>query len=545
MIAGFLAIILVFFSVFAYTFYEMLAPQLIDTQLDMQTRYAKILCQQIAEWKRGSEVLSAQIAVDEALQEYLRQNPGDREAFRARASATLVQFAENSGIIQDIFLVDKSYNIIGTGDVRDVKAYVLDRISSAERALGGAAWDSGYDTNSMMLYRAVCDAKYDPNASIGYLYIRIDNDEIMSMFNQYRLYEGQRFSLKGQIDGFEVTEQGFFYNYYDDFAKLIHVEISMSPWYLRTWSSKSVALEAPNQMLKRISIIILAACLFTFGFCLLLAQQVTKPVKRMREAMRYYGKGDFSAKVEIRGSDELAELSQGMNDMSEQISDLFDRIKTEESQTRKLELQTLVYQINPHFLYNTLDSINAIARQHDDREIAEIVTSLSRLFRLGLHQGEEFVTVRDELAHIQYYLVIQKVRFGNQLQWTIDVDDAILDLKICKFILQPIVENAIYYGVKSREEGGRIHIVGKRSGDDLSFTVEDFGEGMLPEELEGVRLRISVKTIPEGQTSGFGLWNVNQRLKIYYGRDSGVHIVSVPGQGTKVTLRLKVKPSGN
>lgn len=538
MIVGFLSVILAVLGMMIYTMYEILSPQLIETQLDMQTRYAEILAQTIWDWKQVMEQDSALVAGNEDIQAYLRMDAQERRQHEQQVSALLYQQADAHDGWAEIWLVDKSYNVLGTNSPRAARPYILDRISSVERAAGACSWDSGYDTTSMMLCRAINDTRYQPNSSIGYLFVRIANNEVLQMFDQYRLYEGQRFSLKGQFDGFEVTEQGFFYNYYEDYADLIHVEIMMNPWYLRTWSNQSVALQTPNRVMKGMMLIVLVSCALGSALCILIAQQVTKPVKQMKETLRYYGAGDFSAKVEIRGNDEMAELGQSLNDMSDQISELLDMVKAKEKSRRKLELQTLIYQINPHFLYNTLDSINAIARTNHDEEVVHLVTSLSRLFRLGLHRGEEFVTIRDELAHVQYYLQIQKVRFGEQLSWETQVDESLLEMRICKFVLQPIVENAIVYGVRSREEGGRIIISAARQGDDAIFEIRDNGVGMGPSELEQVRRRIADSVLRKGE-GGFGLWNVNQRIRMYYGAEYGVKIFSEYNVGTTVRVNLR------
>lgn len=543
MIVGFLAVILAVLGMMIYTMYEILSPQLIETQLDMQTRYAEILARAIWDWKQVMEQDSAQIAVHEDVQAYLRMDAQSRQPYEQRVSVLLQQQIDAHDGWAEIWLVDKSFNVLGTSNARTARPYILDRISSVERSAGASSWDSGYDTTSMMLCRAINNTRYQPNSSIGYLFVRIANSEILKMFDQYRLYEGQRFSLKGQFDGFEITEQGFFYNYYEDYAELIHVEITMNPWYLRTWSNQSVALQTPNRVMKSMMMVVLISCAMGSALCILIAQQVTKPVKQMKETLRYYGAGDFSAKVEIHGNDEMAELGRSLNDMSEQISELLDMVKAKEKSRRKLELQTLIYQINPHFLYNTLDSINAIARTNHDEQVVQLVTSLSRLFRLGLHRGEEFITVRDELAHVQYYLQIQKVRFGDQLSWEMKIDESLLERKICKFVLQPIVENAIVYGVRSRDEGGVIIISARKQGNDAVFEVKDNGTGMKPEGLEQVRRRIADSILRHGE-SGFGLWNVNQRIRMYYGAEYGVKIFSEYNEGTTVVLNLCLDHSG-
>lgn len=258
----------------------------------------------------------------------------------------------------------------------------------------------------------------------------------------------------------------------------------------------------------------------------------------MKESMERYGKGDFSAKVEPTGRDEISSLGRLLNQMADQISELFERVKKEEAQSRRLELQTMVYQINPHFLYNTLDSVNMLARKNGDRKVAELVTDLSRLFRLGLNQGRDMVTVRDELMHVIYYLKIQKVRFDDQLIWEMETEPDILDYEITKFILQPIVENAIYHGVKSKESSGYLKVSAGEDGEFLIFTVEDTGNGMDPESLAKLQKRINSEQTARCDERGFGMWNVNQRIKLCYGETCGIEVESEENRGMKVTLRV-------
>ena len=337
LILGFLAVILIMLCVLIYSVYEVLEPQLVETQLDMQTRYAQILARAIWDWKEEMEQASATLTVSDEIQRFLRMSADERQSYEQQIAALLYQQLDAYEGWTEIWLVSKSYQIVGTSDAKSVRPYVLDRISSVERMAGASSWDSGYDTTSMMLCRTINDSHYQPNTSIGYLFIRIESSQILALFDQYRLYEGQRFSLKGQFDGFEITEQGFFYNYYDDYANLIHVEILMPPWYLRTWSNRSAAMEAPNSVIRSMLLITLFSCAGACALCMFIAQQVTKPVTQMKEAMRHYGVGDFSAKVEIRGRDEMAELGSIVNDMSERISELFEMVRAKEKSRRKLE----------------------------------------------------------------------------------------------------------------------------------------------------------------------------------------------------------------
>ena len=284
----------------------------------------------------------------------------------------------------------------------------------------------------------------------AYLFFRIENSQILKLFNQFRFQNSQRFSLKGVTNGFEVTEQGFYYNYYDNYEELLHTEIMIDDWNLKTWSDKALILGPTRDMSAMMVKVTFAAWGLGIVLSICIAQWITKPLKNMKKTMVRYGAGDFSARVSVKGKDEIAAFGHLFNQMAEQISDLVKRIKTEEDQRRRRELQTMIYQINPHFLYNTLDSVSILARRNKDAQVADIVTNLSRLFRLGLHQGRECVTVRDELSHVTYYLKIQKIRFEEYLDWKIEAPPEVLDYKTMKFILQPIVENAINHGIRAK-----------------------------------------------------------------------------------------------
>lgn len=510
--------IIILFLLFGLTGYRVLQDYLIQMQQNNQERLAQSLCSSIEFFKQNSEKLAYQLLEDPDLADKLSE------------------LAAKDNTIKNIYVINQVYETIGTDDPQKVRTYLIDRISTAERYDGSIVWDSGYDTQSMMLY-GKCQSGSIPGQA-SYLFLQFDNGTILNMFNQFRLQNSQRFSLKGITNGFEVTEQGFFYNYYDNYKELLHTEIAMEDWHLRTWSDKSLIIGPSQGLLEQMTKVLLAGLAATLLLSVVLAFWITKPIKGIRESVEHYGKGDFAAKITVTGNDEIASLGKLLNQMAEQISKLFERVKEEEEQSRRLELQTLVYQINPHFLYNTLDSVNVLARQSGDIRVAELVTDLSRLFRLGLHQGRDAVTVRDEMMHVTYYLKIQKIRFDEQLTWEINIPEHLLEYEIIKFILQPIVENAIYHGVKSKDEPGHISVTADESGDFLIFKVTDTGNGMSPEVLTRLKQRIQTDKLEGIELKGFGMWNVNQRIKLCYGELCGIEVESRENIGTKVTIRI-------
>ena len=214
-----------------------------------------------------------------------------------------------------------------------------------------------------------------------------------------------------------------------------------------------------------------------------------------------------------------------------------NQVRKEEIALRKTELRALQAQINPHFLYNTLDSIAWMCEEGRNGDAVEMVNALARLFRISISKGHELIPVEKEVEHAKSYLQIQKFRYKNQFQYSFDVQESCLCYYCNKITLQPIIENAIYHGLNRMIDEGFIEIRIYEDGDDVVFTVEDNGVGMTKEQCDRI-LHREVK----GQTGGIGIKNVNDRVKIYFGEQYGITIESELDEGTKVSIRMpKVK----
>lgn len=203
------------------------------------------------------------------------------------------------------------------------------------------------------------------------------------------------------------------------------------------------------------------------------------------------------------------------------------------------ELKLLQAQINPHFLYNTLDTIVWLAETKQNEQVSRMVTSLSDFFRTTLSKGKDYITVREEESHIRSYLEIQQFRYRDILEYNITITDDILDCEILKMTLQPLVENALYHGIKNKRGLGHITVMGVKSGSNMVFTVKDDGLGMKPERLEFIR-RVVADEVKDGYStsSGFGLYNVAKRLRLNYGKKCSVDIESIYGEGTTITISI-------
>ena len=263
---------------------------------------------------------------------------------------------------------------------------------------------------------------------------------------------------------------------------------------------------------------------------------ITEPISRLCEVTRQAGKGDFAARAPEGGNDELAVLNQGFNQMVERIGNLVEDIRVEQLNLRATELKLLQAQINPHFLYNTLDTIIWLAEAGQKEQVVMMVSTLSDFFRTTLSKGRDYITVKEEATHIRSYLTIQQFRYRDILEYEMDIPEELEEYQILKLTLQPLVENALYHGIKNKRGLGHILVSGKKQGEHLVFTVRDNGKGMDPERLAYVQRLISGELKDEDAPSGFGLFNVNQRLQLNYGPEYGLLLASEEGEWTELNV---------
>ena len=274
-----------------------------------------------------------------------------------------------------------------------------------------------------------------------------------------------------------------------------------------------------------------------------ITQDITQPIQRLCEVTRQAGKGDFVVRASEDSNNELAVLGSSFNRMVEEIGKLVEDIRVEQLNLRATELKLLQAQINPHFLYNTLDTIVWLAEAGKKEEVVWMVSALSNFFRTTLSKGRDYITVGEEESHIRSYLEIQQFRYRDILQYEVRIPEQIGGFMILKLTLQPLVENALYHGIKNKRGMGHIRVTGELDGEKLVFRVWDDGIGMSPERLEQVRRMVRGEDQSEDRSSGFGLFNVWQRLQLNYGEGYGLEIDSVYGEWTesRVTIPTVIK----
>lgn len=295
---------------------------------------------------------------------------------------------------------------------------------------------------------------------------------------------------------------------------------------------------------KELNRFVLWIVVFFVGVVLLvsfyLSRQISRPIKRLEKLMRRVEKGDFSSSMSVSGAYEVEQLSVRFNAMIARIRELMEQIIHEQEAKRKSELEVLQAQINPHFLYNTLNSVVRMAGSGKNEEVVTTITSLSKLFRISLSRGKTVIPVREELEHVRHYLIIQQLRFKAKFHFTLEAPEEALSLMTLKLILQPIVENAIHHGIEPMADVGQVRITVALEGEEVVFRIQDNGVGIPPERLlplqSGEPARPSTAHSSSG--SGVGLGNVRERIRLYYGNPYSLQIDSVLEEGTTVTIRI-------
>lgn len=284
------------------------------------------------------------------------------------------------------------------------------------------------------------------------------------------------------------------------------------------------------------------AVFFSLFICILFivffTVKVLGPLKRMRVAMSEIGEQNFKVHLDVEGKDEISELAGHFNIMSQRLDEMINEVYTGQIKQREAELRALQAQINPHFLYNTLDTIYWMCRIDGSLESAALVQSLSRLFRLSLNSGNEITTVGREVELLENYIDIQKKRYEQAIDFEINVDNSVLECQTVKLVLQPLVENAIIHGIEEGDGQGIIRVDIRRENDKLVYRIIDDGAGVDVEEMNKLLKQVGA------ENRGFGISSVHERIRLNFGNEYGIEFISENEQGTEVVVRQPYKPGG-
>ncbi|WP_245237088.1 sensor histidine kinase [Paenibacillus ihuae] len=297
-----------------------------------------------------------------------------------------------------------------------------------------------------------------------------------------------------------------------------------------------------NRIRQLIIVSVVLSIVFVIIIHFFLTRKLTQPIQLLQHKMRLTASGYLEAKVKPSGNDEIADLGQSFNIMVEKIKGLLEQSIREQQLLQKAELRTLQAQINPHFLYNTLDSIVWLAEAGKNDSVIHLVKALSQFFRLSLNKGRDWVMIRTELAHAQSYLTIQQMRYRDILEYQIQVEPELEEYPILNMTLQPLIENAIYHGIKNKRGKGLITVSGYAEGhSSVVLTVTDNGIGISAERLALLRSQLNQPAQVEESDlteGGFGLLNVHQRLRLYFGEEYGLQLDSTAGEWTTISVRI-------
>lgn len=512
-----------------------LRPYLYDTHISHLQKTAELLSWELANQREKLQSYSVNILADATVQSFLLGRLEDTSDISNRLRLLMMRYTEYDRSIQGLYLVDGEQNLYGNNVTRSVSAFVDRTLDAAYHSSGGALWSTDYPGETVVMYRVIHDTTLDLNHKIGALYMLVDKRSFTDVCARF-LDSGLNYRLENDAgtlvlgDAPPAPEQA---------NRFFTCTAAAEGWTLSAWMDRDEVYAPANSILNLVMYCLIATLLVGVGLTVFISGRLTKPLRELRHAMVRAGGGDLDANVSVRREDEIARLARTYNRM---LSDTKEFIRqNEENQRRQkaLELKTLQYQINPHFLYNTLDSIYMMARKSGNEEIGELVVSLSTLFRLSLAHGQDVVTLEHELKYVSCYLQIQRIRFPSEFSWRIDAPDELLSCRVLKFMLQPLVENSLNHGLRGSPDGGGLVVSARREKSDLVLRVSDNGSGMTVQQLESLVAHINRTDIEESKdpfAGGVGVRNVHQRLLLCYGR--GLDIQSDWEEGTVVTIRI-------
>ena len=371
------------------------------------------------------------------------------------------------------------------------------------------------------------------NGQEGYIYLTDSNGEIIYHPRQQLIYSNL---VKENNLVVAAYEDGDYTEVFETEKRLVTVKTAgYTGWKIVSVTPMS-AVSMNMRSMKSFMILILVFTIFLMVFAnIFISAQIADPIKRLDESVKGLENGILDGDVYIGGSHEIRHLGRTISSVVKQMRKLMDKIVVEQEQKRKSELDALQSQINPHFLYNTLDSIVWMVECEHYEEAILMVTSLSSLFRISLSKGKNIISVRDEIEHAENYLQIQKMRYKNRFSTKININEEVLSLASIKLIIQPLLENAIYYGMEYMDGDGEITVNCVCVENDLYIEVIDNGLG-IPEEEIPLLLTDHARLHKKG--SGVGLRNVHDRIQLYFGNDYGLEITSELDIGTTIRIHL-------
>ncbi len=485
---------------------------------------------------------------------------GDTEEIESNdISNYLIQFTNFNSNISSIYVLDNKGNKYYSENVF-YKNYELEKIESYEwynqlldkkggyiLELNGGGSFQGDGNNYVSLIRVINDI--NTGQKIGILIININENSFYNLSSKLSDKYGTKLIIKNEknelitrpdvdvemLNGIETS------NYSDSNIKFLVKEIDKKDYVISNFKTPNYNWELTTVMqynefpeqTKYIKYFLIYFSAINFLLIIIgsiiISKFITNPLKKLCESMKDVENGEFNI-VDIKTyNDEVGELKRGYNIMISKINQLLNKIIKDENLKRQTELNLLMSQIKPHFLYNTFDTINSLALSGENRTIYEMIKALGKFYRTSLNNGKDIITIKEEIKTVQNYLIIQKIRYKNMFDVEYDLDPNCNDFKILKLVLQPLVENAIYHGIRNKKDKGIMKISTYVEKEKAVLTLEDNGCGM--DDLQ-------VKNIIENKTTGIGVRTTKERLRMFYGEEYEFIVESKKNIGTKIIIKM-------
>lgn len=389
-------------------------------------------------------------------------------------------------------------------------------------------------------FNSIRELSEDANlAASGYIYFISNDGEIIYHPNQQEIDSGE---FLEDLEGVSDHVYGTYISQFAGHERLTVIQtVNQTRWRIVGVAMMDEIMDDLGSFQTALLFISAVMIIISIIATTIISKHITRPLRRLESEMRKVETGDFEVSLPRSHSIEVESLSSSFRIMVARIKVLMKRIKATEEIKRQRELDALQAKINPHFLYNTLDSVIWMAETGDNHGVVKMVSALARLFRISIAKGHDVITLSEELLHVQNYLDIQSMRYKDKFTYSITIPPELENAPTIKLIVQPIVENSIYHGIKYLQEEGRIEIKAEAVDDGIKIIISDNGVGMKSETAAAILNPDQENTVSSG--NGIGLRNIDERIKLSYGEKYGLSIWSEPDEGTTVTILIPHLPS--
>lgn len=425
-------------------------------------------------------------------------------------------------------------NVTGRNIMTDA-AYSIDDVFSIVKAVNDP--DTGemvgvllFDIKHDIISSAIKNATIGEN---GFVYVLDSGNHVVYTPKNAVVYRIRPEWFRKVLEPLTVKIKGEKY-------QLSYQQSEYTGWKIVSVFSWQEIMSSVNMLLVLFGTLLVVTLLLVLFVAVKISETITKPIIKLRNLMKQTESGNLTVRFHGDYQDEIGDLGRNFNQMLEKIQELLEQVYEEQENMRQAELKVVQEQFKPHFLYNTLDTIGWMAREHSAYDIVHLVDALTNVFRISLSKGKDYITIEEEMRYISNYLYIQKIRYGSKVLYEVSVDPLCEKEEIPKLILQPLVENAIYHGVKMKRGDGHLNVRASMAGErQIVLEVQDDGKGMRIEKVKELEAMFNEPGSAEENRS-FGLFYVRERLRIRYGDGFCVRVESREDQGTRIAIFIPV-----